>query len=336
MGKLPYLSEFVEKEISEFIKKLKTDGISISNSLVLTVSLMIIRELEPTIENNHTLNISWAVSFKRRWGFVIPRGPYIKCGKFNDINKSDIMKKRRILCRNVHSHIKKNNIQEELVINIDQLEISLLPGYNISGKITILIGLTRDGYLLPAQLIFPGTTKNCLPHCSVIPNNCHVTFSQASKSNSNTMIEYVKTVLIPYINSIEGVPYGHQCKSLLIFDRNTAHRTKSFRNLLHRLNIYAVEIPTSYTKYLQPIDIQGFVANHLRNEITKQFCEYYSNKIRETAQSNSQIWTSPNQNLEQIKEYNVLWISKALYSLQMETKKLKDLWNNIFFKKIKK
>ena len=87
------------------------------------------------------------MSFKKRYGLVKPRGPYNKVETIDDIDKSILINKRRNFRRRICRLISKHNILPELIINIDQIEISIFPDSNKSRKykLTLLVGLSKTG-----------------------------------------------------------------------------------------------------------------------------------------------------------------------------------------------
>ena len=54
------------------------------------------------------------------------------------------------------------------------------------------------GEFLPIQLIYGGKTKRCHPPQS-FPSDWHVTQNQKHWSNEDTMLQYIKEIIIPFV-----------------------------------------------------------------------------------------------------------------------------------------
>lgn len=68
-------------------------------------------------------------------------------------------------------------------------------------EITGVIGISLTGSLLPFQLIYKGLTDKCHPSFS-FPKDWNITHSQNHWSTTETMIQYAKKVLIPYVDKV--------------------------------------------------------------------------------------------------------------------------------------
>ena len=231
-GRKTFLSIDKERIIYNHIKKSNGCGKSIPNSLVILLVISLIFKNNPNLENTCFLRPSWAISFKRRWNLVIPRGRCYnsKCNEIftldQDLNMNKETNKFRV---KLHQAIRRYNTPPAMVINIDQIEITIDSATTIVSnqlrnerRITILVGLTRDGKLLPVQLLYSGTDKNCLStfsYCqNTIPKHWILSVSPSGKSNSKTMVEYVTNVLIPYLDSIDHTLRQRCHKPILVFD----------------------------------------------------------------------------------------------------------------------
>ena len=80
-------------------------------------------------------------------------------GNNTDAGKAKFKKKIKNL-------IEKYNIPPNLVINFDEIQIPLMSGLGLSDTsnyISIVIGVSMSGVLLPIQIIFAGSDKTCFP-----------------------------------------------------------------------------------------------------------------------------------------------------------------------------
>lgn len=111
--------------------------------------------------------------------------------------------------------VEMEDIPPEQFFNWDQTVISIVPGSSwtmemkdskrvetvgISDKrqITAVLCCTLAGESLPRQLIYKGKTTACLPQHK-FPSDWHVTYMPNHWSNEEKMKEYLKEIIIPYV-----------------------------------------------------------------------------------------------------------------------------------------
>ncbi len=102
---------------------------------------------------------------------------------------------------------------------------------------------------------FKGKTSKCLPTVT-FPDKWHVTATPNHWSNEITMIDYVKKVLLPYVNDkrVElTLPEDHP--ALVIFDKFNGQTTEEVFKLLEGNSIMYVIVPPNCTDRLQPLDV---------------------------------------------------------------------------------
>ena len=68
-------------------------------------------------------------------------------------------------------------------------------------QITAVFVCSLSGNFLPIQLIYKGTTPRCLPSSVPFPSDWYITYTANHWSNTDTMLEYVNCIIIPYIQS---------------------------------------------------------------------------------------------------------------------------------------
>ena len=64
-------------------------------------------------------------------------------------------------------------------------------------QITAVFVCSLSGNFLPIQLIHKGTTPRHLPSSVPFPSDRHITYTANHWSNTETMLEYVKCIIIP-------------------------------------------------------------------------------------------------------------------------------------------
>lgn len=192
--------------------------------------------------------------------------------------------------------MKENNIPHELIINFDQPGLKMVPTsewtLEVKGskdcsivaldnqrEITGVIGIRLTGSLLPFQLIYNGLTDRCHSSFS-FPKDWNITHSQNHWSTAETMTEYAKKVLIPYVDKVRkeiGRGEIQKCTAPALFDLFKAHQDKEFINLLHKNKIRTIFVPPSTTEELQPCDRS--VNGKLKSIPKQKFVSWYSEQV---------------------------------------------------------
>ena len=78
----------------------------------------------------------------------------------------------------------------------------LIPRIDDKCQITLLLGITKQGTLLPPQLIYAGKTKRCVPQKVKNPDDWDVTFTETPWSNELSMLRYIDNVILPYVKEV--------------------------------------------------------------------------------------------------------------------------------------
>ena len=155
------------------------------------------------------------------------------------------------------------DIPPELVFNWDQTAISIVPGSSwtmemkgskrveivgVSDKrqITAVFCGTLAGEFLPPQLIYQGKTTACLPQHK-FPSDWHVTCMPNHWSNEEKMKEYLKEIIIPYVErKRKDLQFISNHPALALFDVFKGQQTDDIAAILEENNIIVVPIPANY------------------------------------------------------------------------------------------
>ena len=126
-----------------------------------------------------------------------------------------------------------------------------VPIANVDHKrqITASFCVNIVGDFLPVQLIYRGVTDKCHPKVK-FPESFHITHSQNHRSNEDTVMEYLKKIIFPYIKSKR-----QDAKALLIFDVFKGQTTSAVIDLLKRNDIIAIHVPNNHSDLSQTLDI---------------------------------------------------------------------------------
>ena len=82
--------------------------------------------------------------------------------------------------------------------------------------ITAVFCGSLTGDFLPLQVIYKGKTARCHPRYQ-FPSDWHITHSPRHWSTEKTMIEYIKEIIVPYVNSQQEL-LGEDKSALVIID----------------------------------------------------------------------------------------------------------------------
>lgn len=278
VGRPRHLPVQIYDAICSYVRKIKEIGMRFNRCFILIDARNIIKKYEKDYTKKYTITISWVDHLLRRLDMVKPREIHkIKGDSKKSENSNALYEKKKIqflneICRKV----KEKNIPNELIINIDEIYYEILPNSDISSSensITILVGTTLSGHLLPFQLIYYKQHG----HHSLFdfPKNWDISFTPNAKSNTESMLQYLESVLIRYIEETKeklGCPDNQH--ALLILDKNGPHMATTFLNNLHNANICEIFVPSGETKTLQPIDVSKSTGESLKVELFEYLQEY--------------------------------------------------------------
>src|SRR5688572_5921057 len=100
-------------------------------------------------------------------------------------------------------------------------------------QITAVVASNAVGELLPLQLVFTGKTDGVIPalpssvEASCTANGMHFTHTHNHWSSLETMMEYMKSVVDPFVKKQNKGQHA-----VLIFDCWSVHRSEEFRKFL--------------------------------------------------------------------------------------------------------
>ena len=168
----------------------------------------------------------------------------------------------------VHAVVSRS-IPDELIINADQMPSKYAPtanvtmaeknskhvarkGANDKRGITVTLGESLSGKILPMQLTYKGKTDRSLPSVK-FPADFALTYNEKHWSNEKETLNFIQNILCPYIKDVkEMLGLDVSQKSLLLWDAFKAQSTNSVIEKLDELNIECVMVPKNMTHLLQP------------------------------------------------------------------------------------
>ena len=177
----PLLLGELDSDVQQYVKALRKAGTPVSVPVMLAAAEGVImannRSLLSKYVGHIQLNRPWAVSMLCRMGFVQRRGSTQTKASLSD---QQILHLKFTYLSQISKTAKAHKIPPELIVNWDQARVKLVPSQNwtmeqqgssrveISGindkrQITVTLGASMSGELLPIQLLYQGKTNHCHP-----------------------------------------------------------------------------------------------------------------------------------------------------------------------------
>jgi hypothetical protein len=189
-------------------------------------------------------------------------------------------------------------------------------------QITVCIGSSLDGDLLPPQLIFQGKTTACHPPTTdtSLASHAHITHSDNHWSTQETMQQWVKEVLIPYADRRifeHTLPYDS--KIVLVLDVWAVHKSEEFRLFLRTYfpRIHLVFVPANCTSELQVADV--ILQRPFKHGVRLRFNKWAALILKEQIESGELVGLSPFLKMSSIKPLCLQWIMESWSRLADET-----------------
>ena len=117
-------------------------------------------------------------------------------------------------------------------------------GVNDKRLITAIFCGSLTGDFLPIQVIYKGKTTRFHPHYE-FPSDWHVTHSPKHWSNEDTMLDYIREIIIPYVerrrDQLEEKP------AVVIMENFKGQITPAVNDLLDENDIHVCLLPPNTT-----------------------------------------------------------------------------------------
>jgi hypothetical protein len=198
--------------------------------------------------------------------------------------------------------VEKFDVRKELIVNIDQTGVLLVPvscfSYERTGSVdcavvgksqkrqfTVVMGVSAGNILLPLQLIHAGKSDStrALPspdaQAPLLRNGFRFYQTPSHWSSVDSHIQYINEILVPF--------YQNQCRELRI-DYETQyfilivdvwHRDRRFLDFMatQHPRIKLVFIPGGCTGEAQPCDV--FIQRPFKSALLQQFSQWAANQV---------------------------------------------------------
>lgn len=258
--------------------------IAAARGIVMTYDKHMLEEFGGHVQ----LNRYWAHSMMTRMEFVKRRASTAK-SKHSVANFAEL---KQLFLNDVVTTVTMEDIPPELIMNWDQTGIKLVPssnwtmerrgarrveiiGVNDKRQITAVFCGTLLGDFLPIQLIYQGKTSRCHPRYE-FPLDWHITHSPKHWSNEQTMLDYIKHIIVPYVATTRDL-LNDDKSALVIIDNFKGQITPAVNALLDSHNIHVCLLPPNTTDHLQPMDIS--VNKPAKDFLKREFEQWYAEQV---------------------------------------------------------
>ena len=215
-GRPLLMGKELDDQVKAYILALLENGAVIYSAIVIGCATGVVKKHDANLLKCNGGHIEftkfWAVSFLERLGFVKR-----KASTKAKVSVADFEEKKIQFLFDIKSIIDLEEISPDLVINWDHTGLHYVPVSNwtmakegakhieIAGvedkrQITAVFAGTMTGFFLPPQIIYKGKTKKCLPDIE-FPKSWHVTHTPNHWANENTTEDYIKFILVPYVEN---------------------------------------------------------------------------------------------------------------------------------------
>ena len=254
VGRPPLLGKKCDDMLKELIISMRSRGAPVGTSVVIGVGrgIMLKHSKPMLLEFGGAVSLSkeWAKSVLRRMGFTKRRA-----NSKSKLLLENFMAIKEQFLRDIKSVVTMEDIPSALILNWDQTAMKIVPSsaWTMEKKgtkrveivaaddkrqITAVFACSLTGNFLPIQLIYQGTTQRCLPKNVQFPADWHVTYTANHWSNTDTMIDYIKHVIIPYVTETRTrLKLNADHPALVLFDVFKGQCTNEVLQLLQDNNI---------------------------------------------------------------------------------------------------
>ena len=198
------------------------------------------------------------------------------------VTSSEFQKMKSRFLSQISYVVSAHKIPSQVVINWDQTPLEVAPSINWSmaeqgtqrvevaalndkRQVTSTVAVTLDGQFLPFQILYQGKTDRCHPMYTY-PHGFDVFHTPNHWANGETVVRYVKNVILPYVQEIcsqLSSPYQY---GLVVF---RGHLVPEVDKVLEENRIMKIIVPSNCTDRLQPLDLS--VNKALKDQLRSSF-----------------------------------------------------------------
>ena len=295
-GRPPMFPEEVTTCVMKYIFAVRDAGGVVNTAIVFAAASGIVRRMKPELlESNGGYVVlpvkkDWAKYLLSKMDFVkrkaTTKKPKMTVANFDKLKDNFLMDIKAIATI--------EEVPDDMILNWDQTAIKYIPvsnwtmvtegskrieliGQDDKRQITTTFAGTLTGNFLPIQLVYEGKTTRCHPSI-IFPKGWHITHIDNHWCNEDTMIDYVKLVIVPYMAEIrKKLALSQTHTGLMILDEFKGQTTQKILRLLEEYHLMYVIVPPNCTDRLQPLDVS--VNQAAKHFIQGKFERWYADRI---------------------------------------------------------
>ena len=299
-GRKVALGEMLDDEIKRYIQHLRENGTAISITLVQAAAEGYLLGRDRTVLVQYGGHVSltwdWARSLLRRLGYV-KRKATTKAN--TQLSEDKFQQIKASFLQQVFALVKAHAIPPELIINLDETGIKLVPvgewsmapqgskrvevaGLGDKRQLTATFADTLSGAFLPMQLLYQGKTDRSHPKFT-FPDGFHIYHSPNHWANEGTVSLFYQKVIIPYVAHVLLEKQIPDQKVLLIMDNFKAHFAGDVLQPLEENGVLVIFLPANTTDRLQPLDLS--INKAAKDFLRDKFRQWYARQVSQSLQT---------------------------------------------------
>ena len=240
----------------------------------------------------------------------------------------EFQQQRVVFLPQVSSFAAVHTIPSCLVLNWDQTGVNIVPssnytmeqrgsnrveiaGYEDKRQITATFAATLSGEFLPMQILYAGKTDRCHPRHQ-FPSGFDIYHTPNHWSNEETVVQFVKKIIIPYVQETRQKLGTPDQTALVLFDVFSGQTTSPVYDGLEEANISYIHIPSGCTDQLQPLDLS--VNKPAKSCLREKFTMWYADEVKKQVDAGKQAAdVKVDMPLSVMKEKGAQWL-EGLYA----------------------
>ncbi|KAG2431624.1 hypothetical protein HYH02_013317 [Chlamydomonas schloesseri] len=337
-GRPRTLDPAIEEAMLNTIKEQRAEGVELTTPILRPLFTTVLEECGAAhllVENGGTFKMSdtWIKDFCLEHGYSMRRAT-TAAQKLPD----DWEAQGDLFTMNIAYLVQKYRVPPELVINLDQTGLNLVPtrgetrapvgvkevavvGKEDKRQITVVLAATMAGEMLFPQLIFKGSTDRVLPSASVrakFPGWLFTFNPDSHWSCLAAMKVYITNLIVPFLEAKVGaldLVSGEQV-CILLLDCWSVHRSQDFRSWVAETYpwLRLVFVPAGCTSKCQLMDL---VPNRiLKSGMRNQLQLHLADSVRKLKAAGKPV--SFDLRLVTLRELLPGWLQKSLAGVSKE------------------
>ena len=334
------LGSSIEESSKAIVRTIRDNGGIVNSSVTIGIIKGVIHDVDSNLllENGGQVDVNKEVARRLlgRMNFVKRKGT-----TKSKVTPENFKTMQTQFLEDIRTVVHFEEIPPELILNWDHTGIHYVPvsswtlelkgaqkvpiaGADDKCQITAVFACSLSGEFLPPQLIYSGKTTACLPKIP-FPANWHITHTINHWANEDTMHEYVKKILLPYLQAKRThLALSHDFPALVIFYCFKGQITKDFLDFLEKNNILVVEVPPNCTDRLQPLDLS--VNKPIKGFLRRRFQTWYADEIVKQLQKGTDVSKiqPADMCMSTVKPLGAKWIIEAFDYIKNEPSIIKN------------